>query len=99
LRRWPDGDGTGWNIQAQPWGLYDILGNVAEWVEDCYEGNYEKAPKDGRAVSTAGCPSRVIRGSSWYQGLQVLRAASRSVYAPVTRSNLIGFRLARTVAP
>jgi formylglycine-generating enzyme required for sulfatase activity len=86
-------------FKPNPWGLYDILGNVAERVEDCYEGNYEKAPKEGSALSTDGCDSRVDRGGSWAGGARFLRATYRDGSSPDSRSNYIGFRLARTVTP
>jgi formylglycine-generating enzyme required for sulfatase activity len=53
------------SYKPNPSGLYDILGNVVEWVEDRYVANYEEAPKDGGAVSTEDCASRVVRGGSW----------------------------------
>jgi formylglycine-generating enzyme required for sulfatase activity len=85
--------------QANPWGLSDILGNVAEWVEDCYVANYQDAPKNGGAVATQDCDARVVRGGSWDSYPRVLRAAYRLGYAPYNRNYDIGFRLARTVIP
>lgn len=81
------------------WGLYDILGNVAEWVEDCYVENYEETPKDGSAVATEDCAYRVVRGGSWSSSPRNLRAAYRDGLTPDYRNDDIGFRLARTVAP
>jgi formylglycine-generating enzyme required for sulfatase activity len=86
-------------FKPNPWGLYDILGNVGEWVEDCYVGNYEEAPKDGTAFATEDCSSRVVRGGSWSYVPRDLRAAFRDVVTPDYRSGDVGFRLARTVAP
>jgi formylglycine-generating enzyme required for sulfatase activity len=76
-----------------------MLGNVAEWVEDCYEANYESAPNDGSAVTTEDCFGRVVRGGSWFNVPRDLRAAKRSLEKPVFRYDNIGFRVARTVAP
>jgi formylglycine-generating enzyme required for sulfatase activity len=87
------------SYKRNPWGLYDILGNVAEWVEDCYVGNYEKAPKDGSAASIEDCTFRVVRGGSWISFPRILRAANRIDLTPGVRYGDIGFRLARTVAP
>ena len=79
-------------------GLHDMLGNVSEWVEDCYVSNYSDA-KDGSAVTALDCASRVVRGGSWYESPRVARAANRIGLPPSFRNNVIGFRLARTVAP
>jgi formylglycine-generating enzyme required for sulfatase activity len=88
------------SYKPNPWGLYDILGNVAEWVEDCYVGDYTKeAPKDGSAFTAEDCTQRVVRGGAWYFGPQYLRAASRLVYSPGFRDSFVGFRLGRDVAP
>jgi formylglycine-generating enzyme required for sulfatase activity len=73
-----------------------MLGNVAEWVEDCYES----APKDGSAVTTGDCSFRVVRGGSWISLPRYLRAASRDGSSQVIRSNgTLGFRVVRTVIP
>jgi formylglycine-generating enzyme required for sulfatase activity len=87
------------SYKPNQWGLYDILGNVAEWVEDCYVGNYEEAPKDGRVVATQDCSSRVVRGGSWFSAPRNLRAANRNGFAPLIRLYFIGFRLVRTITP
>jgi len=86
-------------FKPSPWGLYDILGNVTEWVEDCYVGNYEEAPKDGSMTATPDCASRVVRAGSWNFFLQRLRAAARNDDTPGNRNDHFGFRLARTVTP
>jgi formylglycine-generating enzyme required for sulfatase activity len=87
------------SFKPNPWGLYDMLGNVAEWVEDCYVGDYTKAPKDGRAVTTQDCNDRVVRGGSWDYFPRNVRAAYRIGYPPYTQNWTIGFRLARPVPP
>ena len=76
-----------------------MLGNVAEWVEDCYVKNYESAPKDGSPVTTGDCSGRVVRGGSWGNDPRGLRADGRSLSTPVNRNYDLGFRVARTVAP
>src|SRR5262245_22588978 len=48
-----------------PWGLYQVHGNVYEWVQDCWNRNYEGAPSDGSAWLTGDCARRVMRGGSW----------------------------------
>jgi formylglycine-generating enzyme required for sulfatase activity len=82
-----------------PFGLHDMLGNVEEWVEDCYVADRRGARKDGRAVTEGDCSSRAIRGGSWNSNPRYLRAAYRSVDGPVIRSYYLGFRLARTIPP
>jgi formylglycine-generating enzyme required for sulfatase activity len=78
-------------------GLYDIHGNVWEWVEDCWTGSYAGAPSDaGQAVRTGDCSARVLRGGSLFSSPQNLRVAIRSWYSPRVRGNDLGFRLART---
>jgi formylglycine-generating enzyme required for sulfatase activity len=78
------------------WGLYDMLGNVWEWVEDDWHGSYAGAPADGRAWAepTQGS-SRVVRGGSWYNDARFVRAACRLRNEPHVRRVNLGFRCAR----
>jgi formylglycine-generating enzyme required for sulfatase activity len=80
-----------------PWGLYDMYGNVWEWVEDCWNESYTGAPSDGSAWTSGDCSRRVLRGSSWGDYPTSLRSAFRSKIATVFRSINIGFRVARTL--
>jgi formylglycine-generating enzyme required for sulfatase activity len=78
--------------------LHDMIGNVWEWVEDCWHDNYYGAPADGRAwkEETGGqCGRRVIRGGAWTSGPGHLRASSRYRYTAGDRADNIGFRLAQ----
>ena len=86
---------------ANAWGLHDMHGNVWEWVEDCWHGNYARAPTDGTAwASGVSCARRVLRGGSWYDvNPRLLRSAIRSGISTGFRFNLIGFRVARTLTP
>ena len=59
-------------------GLYDMAGNVNEWVEDCWHDNYSGAPRDGSAWTSGGdCDRRVGRGGSWTYRVESLRSADR----------------------
>ena len=79
-------------------GLYDMLGNVWEWTEDCY-GPYTSAPTDGAANTSGDCSRHVVRGGSWYYNQQNLRSATRDKNAVDNRFNSLGFRVARTLNP
>ena len=79
-------------------GVHDVLGNVWEWVEDCWHESYAGAPVDGRAWTSGGnCSSRVLRGGSWNDGPWYVRSASRYWLDAGNRSYDAGFRVARTL--
>ncbi len=80
-----------------PWGGYQVHGNVYDWVEDCYRNTYGGAPTNGRVSTTVECKYRVIRGGSWYSDPQFLRSAYRDKNDPASRDVGIGFRVARTL--
>ena len=81
-------------------GLHDMLGNVWEWVEDCWHESYEGAPTDRSAWTRGGdCSKRVQRGGSWFYPPRLLRSASRVRSAAGGRSGDLGFRIARTLTP
>jgi formylglycine-generating enzyme required for sulfatase activity len=83
------------SFKQNPWHLYDILGNVSEWVADCYINTYKDAPGDGTAVLVADCPDYGIRGGSWNGSKRAVRAARRTDGAPDNRNSMFGFRLIR----
>ena len=78
---------------ANPWGFYDLHGNVWEWVQDCYHGSYQGAPADGSAWEGENCYGRVLRGGSWYSKPSTLRSATRGTNSPGNRYSNNGFRL------
>ena len=69
-------------MQANGYGIYDMSGNVWQWMNDCRLGE---------------CTKRVLRGGSWANLMDVLRAVFRSYGDPADRNDVIGFRLARTL--
>ena len=87
------------SFTANAFGLYDMHGNVLEWVEDCVSANYNNAPTDGSPRIDSNCSFRIVRGGSWLNGPLFLRSAYRLRYSSVSRGNGIGFRVGRTLAP
>ena len=89
------------SFEANAFGLYDMHGNVWEWVEDCWNDGYAGAPGDGRAWQSGDCTRRVLRGGSWFNPPRILRAADRN-WLPTGVRNFnhgFGFRVARTLTP
>ncbi|MBK8176397.1 MAG: SUMF1/EgtB/PvdO family nonheme iron enzyme [Rhodospirillales bacterium] len=89
------------SLAANPWGLFDMHGNVWEWVEDHWHGDYEGAPTDGSAwidpPSVGPDDKRVLRGGSWNNFPRHCRSANRVAYRAIFRYNSFGFRIARTL--
>jgi formylglycine-generating enzyme required for sulfatase activity len=81
---------------SNPWGLYDMHGNVWEWVQDTVHENYEGAPLTGRAWEEGGDPGRrVLRGGAWLYNPRYLRSALRNGFSAVLGNQIVGFRVAR----
>ena len=78
-------------------GIYDVHGNVWEWVEDCWNDSYNGAPGDGLPWTTGICERRVERGGSWSETSRNIRSASRNYDSGSWRRNSAGFRIARTL--
>jgi formylglycine-generating enzyme required for sulfatase activity len=75
--------------------LYDMIGNVSEWTQDCWNPNHSGAPLDGKARTSGDCSQRVIRGGSWSSGPAYARSAARQKNAASYRAADLGFRLAK----
>jgi formylglycine-generating enzyme required for sulfatase activity len=81
---------------ANPWGLYDMHGNVWEWVQDVVHDNYEGAPLDGSAWESGGdAARRILRGGSWLYNPRYLRSALRNGFSSVLSNDIVGFRVVR----
>ena len=89
------------SFAANAFGLFDMQGNVWEWLEDCWHNNYQGAPTDGSAWTTScdGSVRAVVRGGSWNSTPRNLRSANRYRFAPSTRFNVFGFRLVQDLNP
>ena len=84
-------------VRANPFGLYDVYGNVVEWLEDCRNDTYTGAPTDGRAWKSGNCSMRGLRGGSWNFNPGLLHSADREGVRSDYRDVFIGFRVARTL--
>ena len=83
------------SLKPNDYGLYDMIGNVAEWVEDCYTDSYANRPRDGRAwVWLGGCTRHVVRGGSWLSPPSRARSAQRDQADAMDKADSIGFRVA-----
>jgi formylglycine-generating enzyme required for sulfatase activity len=87
------------SFKPNPWGLYDVHGNVAEWTEDCWGDSNSGNPGDGSARTRGDCSRRVVRGGSWISGAEQLRSAARDRRASVSGYDDVGFRVAKTMVP
>ena len=82
---------------ANSWGLYDMSGNVYEWCEDWYHGDYTNAPSDGSAWVSPSGSDRVRRGGGWGSNARYCRSAFRSYGDPSYLAHDLGFRLLRSL--
>jgi formylglycine-generating enzyme required for sulfatase activity len=88
------------SFAANRFGLYDMHGNVMQWVEDCPHRDYEGAPQDGSAwIEGADCSLRVIRGGAYSSNPQSLRSAFRYAFSTAKNRYFLGFRVGRTLTP
>jgi formylglycine-generating enzyme required for sulfatase activity len=86
------------SFAANKFGLYEMHGNVWQWVQDCYHSSYTGAPTDGSAWLDGDCSRRLRRGGGWSYSPWILRSANRGADSPLNRSGFVGFRIARTLA-
>ncbi len=85
------------SFQPNPFGLYDMGGNIAEWVADCYVESIPAKPSDGKASSDGNCDLRVFRGAAWSYAPPLSRSAYRNAAKPSSTLTTLGFRVARDV--
>jgi formylglycine-generating enzyme required for sulfatase activity len=78
-------------------GLNDTLGNVFEWVQDCWREDYSDAPTDGSAVRNGDCSQHEARGGSWFTSPAYVRAAYRNRFEADYHGNTLGFRVVREI--
>jgi formylglycine-generating enzyme required for sulfatase activity len=83
--------------KANPWGLYDLHGNVWEWVQDSWHSNYDGAPADGSAWESEDGANRVLRCGCCGNYAWGCRSAIRGRFAPRTRGSILGFRLLKSL--
>ncbi len=104
-----DGCGSQWDrkqtapvgsFKPNAFGLYDMHGNVWEWVEDSWHDNYEGAPADGSAYLRGSDPNyRVVRGGSWRNDTEFISASVRVKRNSSVQFDTLGFRVARSLSP
>jgi formylglycine-generating enzyme required for sulfatase activity len=87
------------SFKANAFGLNDMLGNVFQWTEDCWNADYAGAPDDGSARSDGNCSEHELRGGSWFSTPAYVRAGYRNHFAADYRTSTVGIRLVREIAP
>ena len=86
------------SFKENAFGLYDMLGNVFQWTEDCWTDNYQGAPTDGSAQATGDCSQHELRGGSWFTQPDFVRTGYRNRFDADYRSTSVGFRLVREIS-
>ena len=86
-------------LSANKFGVKDMIGNVAEWTQDCNTLNLRDAPTDGSADARGSCNQRVVRGGSWFSGPADLRYAARLMQRRGDSNDFTGFRVIRKTGP
>lgn len=91
----PAGTAPTGSFRPNGFGLFDTSGNAAEWVEDCWNPSYKRAPADGTAWMSGDCALRVLRGGSFLDKAAGVSTSARFRYDNDVRYYANGFRLAR----
>lgn len=101
-----NGCGSSWDDQGtapvgsfrpNQFGLYDMLGNAGEWMQDCWQTSYDRAPSDGTAWTAGDCQRRAVRGRDWTSEIWSVRTTARIGLRVNQKSNDVGFRVAKTL--
>jgi len=85
------------SFKPNSFGLYDMGGNIDQWVADCWHKNYQGAPTDGSAWVDNDCLSHIIRSGSWKNDPSYVRPSSRDHYDTSVRYPTHGFRIAHSL--
>lgn len=85
------------SYEPNAFGLYDVIGNLAEWTEDCWNPDHSERPGTDEVRTTGDCSRRVLRGGTWAYPLEMLRSAKRAPVALDRRDTGLSFRVARVV--
>ncbi len=85
------------SFKSNNFGIYDVIGNVAEWTLDCMNLSYLDGPADGSAWNRGICSSRMTRGGSWFTGTKEIRLPARFNLKTGDRNDFTGFRVVRKV--
>lgn len=93
----PTGTSPVGSFPANGYGLRDVVGNVFQWVDDCFYPNYAGAPNDGSVWDSEGCTRRVVRGASYLSKSSLLRSSWRDWRESTERNDDVGFRIARYI--
>lgn len=83
------------SFAPNPFGLYDMAGNVSEWMQDCWHSSYVRAPDTGIAWDNPGCNRRVVRGGYWASAPRQNRSATRMSAPQLLKAPQLGIRIAR----
>lgn len=86
------------NFAPNDFGVYDTVGSVGEWVEDCLNNDYSGAPANGSAWVSGQCYYRIVRGGGWYGDAKFLTSSYRNYKNVDARDDTFGIRVARDIS-